>query len=165
MISRVLYKQITISVSGHCMHFLLKTCQCIAGITLSSQFNEFFGAILWRVFDLWPHLVVASKLGTDKGGTQQLFSDQGVCVMGKSRRICPSTLNFHTQLLYRGLTSRRRRRRRRQPLPHACCWQQHKAHMWLVLVLGYLTSNTCWFLTPFFKLSQQRLYDFHQQVC
>ena len=101
MISRVLYKQITISVSGHCMHFLLKTCQSIAGITLSSQFNEFFGAILWRVFDLWPHLVVASKLGTDKGGTQQLFSDQGVCVMGKSRRICPSTLNFHTQLLPR----------------------------------------------------------------
>ena len=43
----------------------------------------------------------ASKLGTDKGGTRQLFSDQGVCVMGKSRRICPSTLNFHTQLLPR----------------------------------------------------------------
>ena len=77
-------------------------CQTVAGIlTMTSQFHEFFGAIFWRVFDVWPHFVVASKLGTDKGGTQQLFSDQGVCVMGKSRRICPSTLNFHTQLLPR----------------------------------------------------------------
>ena len=83
------------------MHFVLKSCQTVAGITMTSQFHEFFGAIFWRVFDVWPHFVVASKLGTDKGGTQQLFSDQGVCVMGKSRRICPSTLNFHTQLLPR----------------------------------------------------------------
>ncbi len=41
----------------------------------------------------------SGKLRIEKGGgTRQLFSDQGVCVMGKSRRICPSTLNFHTQL-------------------------------------------------------------------
>ena len=90
-----------ISVSGHGMHFVLKSCQTVAGITMTSRFHEFFGPIFWRVFEVWPHFVVASKLGTDKGGTQQLFSDQGVCVMGKSRRICPSTLNFHTQLLPR----------------------------------------------------------------
>ena len=81
------------------MHVVLKSCQTVAGCDQSLS-RIFWSNFLAR-FEVWPHFVVASKLGTDKGGTQQLFSDQGVCVMGKSRRICPSTLNFHTQLLPR----------------------------------------------------------------
>ena len=31
-----------ISVSGHCMHFIFKICQVVIGISMISQFHEFF---------------------------------------------------------------------------------------------------------------------------
>jgi hypothetical protein len=51
-----------ISVSGHCMHFILKICQTVAGIiSVTSQFHEFlnsifggillFGPTVWRAND------------------------------------------------------------------------------------------------------------------
>jgi hypothetical protein len=74
------------NLSNHCRH------------KYDTSISRFFKNLIFGGFVLFGP---ASKLGTDKGGTRQLFSDQGVCVMGKSRRICPSTLNFHTQLLPR----------------------------------------------------------------
>ena len=50
-----------ISVSGHCMHFILKICLTVAGISKTSQFHEFlnstlggillFGPTVWRAND------------------------------------------------------------------------------------------------------------------
>jgi hypothetical protein len=45
-----------ISISGHCMHLLLKICQTVAGITMIGQFPKyfFFGSNFWWGFDTWP---------------------------------------------------------------------------------------------------------------
>ena len=44
-----------ISVSGHCMRFLSKICQTVAGTTMIGQFPEFLGGSnFWRGFDTWP---------------------------------------------------------------------------------------------------------------
>ena len=50
-----------ISVSGHCMHFILKICQTVLDISMTSQFHEFlnsifgvillFGPTVWRAND------------------------------------------------------------------------------------------------------------------
>ena len=104
MISRVLSKQVSAdnNFRFRSLHALrTKKLSNCCGHNYDQSISRIFWSNFWRVFSVWSHFVVASKLGTDKGGTQQLFSDQGVCVMGKSRRICPSTLNFHTQLLPR----------------------------------------------------------------
>ena len=56
MISRIFRSKFwhiyTISVSGHWMHFIFKTCQNVVGISMICEFNEFFKCNFWRVFAL-----------------------------------------------------------------------------------------------------------------
>jgi hypothetical protein len=46
-----------ISVSGHCICFVLNICQTGAGITMTNQFHEFCGSNSWWVFAIWNHSV------------------------------------------------------------------------------------------------------------
>ena len=56
MISRIFRSKFwhiyIISVSGHWMHFIFKTCQNVVGISMICEFNEFFKCNFWRVFAL-----------------------------------------------------------------------------------------------------------------
>ena len=49
------------SVSGHWMHFVSKIRQTVAGITMTSQFHDFFGSSSWRVFAVWNHCVATAE--------------------------------------------------------------------------------------------------------
>ena len=42
-----------ISVSGHCTCFILKICQTVAGMHLTSQFHEFLESYFGRYFAFW----------------------------------------------------------------------------------------------------------------
>ena len=56
MISRIFRSKFwhiyIISVSGHWMDFIFKTCQNVVGISMICEFNEFFKCNFWRVFAL-----------------------------------------------------------------------------------------------------------------
>ena len=44
-----------IFVSGHCMRFVFKIYQTVAGVSATSQFHEFVEFYFWRVFAIWTN--------------------------------------------------------------------------------------------------------------
>ena len=43
------------SVSGHCMLYICKIWQIVAGTSMIRRFHKFLESNFWRVFDFWPH--------------------------------------------------------------------------------------------------------------
>ena len=87
-------------ISGHWMHFISKTRQTVAGMSMTSQFHDFFGSNFWRVFDVWNHCAawdVGSALNRQRMKVRALPAENSVTefsMRSEARKTCWVFLAF-----------------------------------------------------------------------